>query len=133
MFNTKIKVNFFDADPAGIIFYANLFRFAHAAYEKFMKKIQTKKNYFFDNKIVLPITHSEADFLKPIKAGDDLSIDVFVTNLKKSSFELSYSFVNKNKVEVAAAKTVHVCVAKEKFEKRELPEELYIKLKAHLI
>ncbi|MBM4172546.1 MAG: acyl-CoA thioesterase [Ignavibacteria bacterium] len=131
MFNTKITVNFFDADPAGIIFYANLFRFAHTAYEELMLNIKTEKNYFFDNDYVLPIVHAEANYIKPIKVGDDLDVKVIVTNLKKSSFELSYSFVNNN-VEVAAAKTVHVCVEKEKFEKSELPEELYNKLKPHL-
>lgn len=132
MYNTKIQVNFFDADPAGIIFYANIFRFAHCAYEEFMISLLTEKNYFFDEEFVLPITHTEADYIKPIKAGDELTINLHVANLKKGSFELSYSFCNSEKIEVAKVKTVHVCVSKLGFHKAELPDELYNKLSRNL-
>ena len=33
MFTIKRKINFFDCDPAGIIFYSRIFEFCHSAYE----------------------------------------------------------------------------------------------------
>ncbi len=128
MHTTKIKVFFYDADPAGIIFYSNIFKFAHSAYEEFMRSLKTEKNFFFDRDYVLPIIHTEADYLQPIKPGDELEIKLEVSRLKKFSFELSYTFYNSNKEITAKVKTVHVCVDKKNFKKIEMPEELYRKL-----
>lgn len=131
MYKTVCKVNFFDADPAGIIFYANLFRFSHAAYEDFLKSLKTERDYFFDKELVLPIVHAEADYIKPIKAGDILNITVYVSRLLKSSFELSYVFELPDGSIAARAKTVHVAVSKDSFTKALLPEDLYSGLVKH--
>jgi 1,4-dihydroxy-2-naphthoyl-CoA hydrolase len=132
MFTTKVKVYFYDADPAGIIFYASLFKYVHAAYEDMMRSLHTERDYFFDKEYILPIIHAEADYVKPIKVGDELRIDVLVSLLKNSSFELSYKFYKDDSTFTAIAKTVHVCVLKEEFKKIELPKEFYNKLKTNL-
>lgn len=133
MFNSFTKVYFFDADPAGIIFYASIFKFAHAAYEDFMRSLKLSRDFFFDEEVVLPIVHAEADYLKPLKVGDELKIDVWVSRLMKSSFELSYKFHDALLDTAATTKTVHVCVSKKDFKKTELPKELYLKLSEHLV
>ncbi|MEG8946223.1 acyl-CoA thioesterase [Rosettibacter firmus] len=132
MFSTKIKTRFFDADPAGIIFYGNIFKYIHSAYEDFIAGLRLKRNYFLDKDFVLPILHAEADYHLPIKYGETLTINIEVTKLKRSSFELSYKIFNNKKVEVATAKTVHVCVSKNTFKKIEMPDELFNKLNSHL-
>lgn len=132
MFNSFTKVYFYDADPAGIIFYANIFKYAHSAYEDFMKHLKLRRNFFFDKEVVLPIVHAEADYLKPLKVGDELKVDVWVSRLLQSSFELSYKFHDNVLDTAATAKTVHVCVDKTNFKKTELPKELYTKLSEHL-
>ena len=129
MFNTKIRVNFYDCDPAGILFFANLFKFAHTAYEQMLNDFEMNINFFDDDKFVLPILSADSKFVKPIKAGDNIEVSVSVTVLKKSSFELSYLFT-KHKELLAEVKTVHVCVEKNKFIKIELPAELYNALQA---
>jgi 1,4-dihydroxy-2-naphthoyl-CoA hydrolase len=131
MFTANIKVYFYDADPAGIIFYASIFKYVHAAYEDFFRSLSTERNYFFDRDYILPIMHAEADYVRPIRVGDELRIEVNVSLLKTSSFEITYRFYLGDQF-TSMAKTVHVCVLKEKFEKIELPEELHEKLKAHL-
>ena len=132
MFTAKVKVYFYDADPAGIIFYASLFKYVHAAYEDFMRSLHIERNFFFDRDYILPIMHAEADYVKPIRVGDELRIDVNVSQLKNSSFELSYKFYKNDSQFTALAKTVHVCVLKDKFEKIELPKDFYEKLNANL-
>jgi YbgC/YbaW family acyl-CoA thioester hydrolase len=133
MFNANIKVYFFDADPAGIIFYASLFKFSHSTYEEFMRSLKLNRDFFFDSEMVLPIVHAEADYLKPIKVGDDLKVDVWISRLMKSSFELSYKFHQSDYDVAATVKTVHVCVSKESFKKVELPADLFSRLSQHLI
>ena len=132
MFTAKVKVYFYDADPAGIIFYASLFKYVHAAYEDFMRSLSTERNFFFDRDYILPIMHAEADYVKPIRVGDELTIEVNVSLLKNSSFELSYKFYKDGGQFTALAKTVHVCVLKEKFQKIELPKNFYDKLRANV-
>lgn len=132
MFTTKVKVYFYDADPAGIIFYANLFKYIHSAYEDFMRSLNTERNYFFDKDYILPIIHAEADYVKPIKVADEIRIDVVVSSLRDSSFELSYKFYVFDDQIAATAKTVHVCVLKGEFKKSALPKEFYDKLNSNL-
>jgi 1,4-dihydroxy-2-naphthoyl-CoA hydrolase len=132
MFTTKVKVYFYDADPAGIIFYASLFKYVHAAYEDFLRSLHTERDFFFDRDYILPIMHAEADYVKPIRVADELLIEVVVSALKNSSFELSYRFYKNENQFSALAKTVHVCVLKEKFEKIELPKDFCEKLKLNL-
>ena len=132
MFTANVKVYFYDADPAGIIFYASLFKYVHAAYEDFLRNLHTERNFFFDKDYILPIIHAEADYVKPIKVGDELRIDVSVSALKNSSFEINYRFYKKDNSFTAIAKTVHVCVLKEEFKKIELPKDFYDKLKVNL-
>jgi YbgC/YbaW family acyl-CoA thioester hydrolase len=129
MFRTETRVYFYDADPAGIIFYASIFRFAHSAYEDFMRNLNLEKDYFFNDEIVLPIIHTEADYINPIKVGEKLIISVIVSQLREKSFELSYNFSDENEKVRASAKTVHVCVNKNGFKKVSLPVTLYEKLK----
>jgi 1,4-dihydroxy-2-naphthoyl-CoA hydrolase len=132
MFTTNIKVYFYDADPAGIIFYASLFKYVHAAYEDLMRSLHTERDYFFDKEYILPIIHAEADYVKPIKVGDELHIDVVVSSLRDSSFELTYKFYKSNDQFTAIAKTVHVCVLKDEFKKISLPKEFSEKLGVNL-
>ena len=131
MFTTNIKVYFYDADPAGIIFYANLFRFTHSAYEDMMRSFELERNFFFDRDYVLPIIHAEADYIKPIKVGEIITASIVVSQLKDSSFELSYTFTGSNDDIRAKAKTVHVCVDKKSFVKSNLPQDFYDKLAAN--
>lgn len=131
MFTANVKVYFYDADPAGIIFYASIFKYVHAAYEDFLRSLSTERNFFFDRDYILPIMHAEADYVRPIRVGDELKIEVSVSLLKTSSFELTYRFYLGDQF-TSMVKTVHVCVLKEKFEKIELPSDFHLKLSSHL-
>jgi YbgC/YbaW family acyl-CoA thioester hydrolase len=132
MFSSNQKVYFYDADPAGIIFFANLFKFAHVAFEDFIGNIHPGKEYFTVEDSVIPVFHAEANYMNPIKVGDELRIDVSVSILKTSSFEMSYKIFKNKETLAAEAKIVHVCVDKTSFTKTKLPKDLYEKLKANV-
>lgn len=132
MFTTKVRVYFYDADPAGIIFYANIFRFAHVAFEDFIRSQVIERDYFFDRDYALPVLHTEADYSRPIKVGDELRAEVFISQLRKSSFEVCCRFYQNDQF-AASTKTVHVCVSMKKFEKIELPDDLKKILTANLV
>ena len=79
-----------------------------------------------------PITHSSADYLKPLKNGDDVNIEIIVTQLKQSSFELSYSCKNQKGDMCAEVKTVHVFINKQTWKKKKMDVEIEEGLRQHL-
>ncbi len=124
MFESKKIVAFFDADPAGIMFFGNMFRHIHSVYEEFLSYVHPEKDYFNHKKLVFPIIHTEADYSTPFYLHEEMTIKIHVSKLKTSSFEISYNIYGKNNKLKATAKTVHVCVKKTDMHKCELPIEL---------
>ncbi|MFC2136459.1 acyl-CoA thioesterase [Bacteroidota bacterium] len=129
MYTTKIRTNFYDADPAGILFYANIYKLAHSAYEEMIKSWGIGEDVFFSPEFAMPITHSEADYLLPILVHEELTININASKLKKHSFELSYFFYSYGELK-AKVKTVHVFVDKKEMKKFPIPEPLRIKFGA---
>lgn len=128
LFSIKHKINFSETDPGGILFFAEFFKIAHIAYERFFESLNLDRNYFLDEKYILPIVHSEADYLSPVKFGDELECEVTVGELGTSSFELNYLLKNKTN-NAAKISTKHVAVLKQEFVKTELPNQLRERLK----
>lgn len=126
----KDKINFYDCDPAGILFFANIYKIAHKAYESFLLDISPERDFFSDGNILLPIIHSEADYIKPLTPGNKIEIEVSVSILRQSSFELTYNVLLDDDL-CAKVKTVHVAVDKKSFSKTNLPGNLKDSLFAH--
>jgi 1,4-dihydroxy-2-naphthoyl-CoA hydrolase len=121
MITIKRKINFYDCDPAGILFYGNIFFLCHAAYEELISSLNLKEDYWKNNEYVVPIISSNANYLSPLKTGDDLTIEVTVSELRDSSFELSYKCINQSGKICVEVKTVHVFLDKVKWEKMKIP------------
>ena len=130
MFKSEIKINFYDCDPAGILFYANLFKFAHKTYEALIESFKLSDGYFNNENFVVPIIHTEGNYFIPMKPGDKIEVSVNVSDMRNSSFELTYKFVDKDSNLCADVKTVHVFVDKKSFEKINIPAEILESLKA---
>ena len=132
MITNKRRINFFDCDPAGILFYGNIFFFFHSAYEELISSFNLKINYWQNDEFVVPIIKSTADYLKPLRYGDELTIEVRATELRESSFELNYKCSNQSGDVCAEVSTVHVLIDKKTWQKKELTPELKDGLKHHL-
>jgi len=132
MIEIKKKVHFFDCDPADIMFYARIFFFCHAAYEELIKSMQLDFEYWLNDEFVVPILNSSARYLKPLRPGDELTIRVTVSQLRNSSFELSYKCINQSDELCAVAKTAHIFLNKEKWEKIKIPSVIRSGLEKHL-
>ncbi len=133
MINNEIIVNFYDCDPAGIIFYANIFKYAHSNYEKMISSFELDLDYFVNNNFIVPIIHTEADYFKPLKTGEKISIQTVVSRLKDSSFELTHKFFGSENDLRAEVKTVHVFVDKKSFQKTKIDETIFRKLNSHQV
>ena len=131
MFTTKYKISFGETDPGGILFFAELFKITHIVYERFLESFKTKRNYFLDDEHIIPIVHTEADFVSPLKFGDEVMCSVAVKHIGNSSFSLEYQF-KKNDKTMATSKTTHVIVGRSDFMKTKIPKDLLSRLSEHL-
>lgn len=133
MFTKDIKIRFYDCDPAGILFFSNVFSYAHSVYEEFLESLPLDRNYFYDSDYSLPLVHSEADFHNPIIAGEEITINLVVKDIKNTSFDLHFEFVKDGSLRCAVVNTVHVCILKEMYKKTQIPDDLRKNLEKHLI
>lgn len=83
MFITKKKINFFDCDPAGILFFGRVFELCHSAYEDLIASFNLKEDYWANDEYVVPILNSEAHYHKPMKYGETISVEIKVSKLKR--------------------------------------------------
>lgn len=130
MYKFQTKIFFFDADPAGILFFGRVFEICHRAYEDFIGSFNLNQNYFTHPDIAMPVIHTEADYFKPMKYGDEVNVFVSVEKIKSTSFEIKYALKNNLDEEFAVIKTVHVFINKKSFSKIDIPEEFKTKLLA---
>ncbi len=131
MFTTKKIVRFGDCDPGKIMFFANIYKFAHEAFEDFILSNFDYKKYYYDNKIGFPLVKSEASYRKPSIAGETLQIELEILHISDHAFSVSYNFYNNSELR-ANVKTVHVAVDINSVTKTKIPQEIKQFLQLHL-
>jgi len=125
LFEYATTVRLFDTDAAGVLFFGNQFRLAHAAYEEFMEVNGICFDEILrDGRIMLPITKAEADYQKPLHVGDRLTIEVRAESITEHSYTLSFQLKKEDGSLAGHIRTVHVCVDARTWEKTPLSTAL---------
>ena len=133
MYKNDYVVKLPDTDAAGILFFASYIKLAHEAYESFMVDIEFSLRYVIeDSDIFVLIVHTEADYKSSLRLEDNYSIDISVSKIGRTSFELEYQFLMDNN-EIAKIKTVHVATGKKSGRPIRLPEKLLDGLKKYQV
>jgi YbgC/YbaW family acyl-CoA thioester hydrolase len=111
-FQHQLRVRFQHTDPAGIVFFANIFVYCHEAYEELMRAGGMPLEEFVTGKReqALPLGHAEATFKRPFRAGQLVTVQVSVGRIGERSFRLEYDLYSESKEHLASAATVHVSV-----------------------
>lgn len=123
MHKCAIKTYFFDGDPAGVVFYGNIFKVMHSAYEDMIKKMRLETDYFNSDELAIPILQTEARYKKTIIPGELLTVEISPDNIRESTFELKYMIRNSAQELCVEAKTVHIFTSKKGFKKSSMPKE----------
>ena len=125
MFTQKMTIRIPDTDCAGVLYHGSLFRILNDCFETFLEsRGASLKMMFLERPYILPVVHVEADYSKPIRLGDQLTIQLRVGELGNRSLHLEYSLLNEHLESVAQAKIVHVSVSKETGRPIPLPNEV---------
>jgi 1,4-dihydroxy-2-naphthoyl-CoA hydrolase len=126
-FSYARTVRFADTDAAGVVFFANYLAICHEAYEESLAASGIDLNTFFrDTGMVIPISKSEAEYLRPLRPGDKLRITVAASALSENSFALRYELFKAGPPEKLAARlrTEHVATSPALRERVALPPAL---------
>lgn len=113
MFTTHICVEFGDTDPAGLVYYPNIFHYCHVAMERFFheKCGVPYSTLIHEKKIGFPTVRADADFKVPIVYGDWIEIAVEILEVGRSSIRFRYSLRRKlDHVLFASIEQVHVAM-----------------------
>ena len=133
-FRCRIPVRFGDIDQAGIAYYPTLFDHCHVAFEEFFEK-GLKVPYprvLLKDALGFPTVHLEADFIKPLKFGDRLDVEVAVAHLGRASVIFRYRASVKGRPAFEVRGTT-ACVDMRTFKPRPVPARYRRLLLRHLV
>lgn len=100
---------FHDVDPAGTAYYPRLIDLCHCAFEGFFNtRIGTAYSKVISSGVGFPTVRFEVDFIKPIRHGDIIDIQVGVESVGRTSITLTYKARRKRTVLFKARNVVVV-------------------------
>lgn len=124
------SVRFQDIDAAGIVFFPRVFEYCHDAFVHFLAAAGEPLPSALQTKTWAgPLAHAEADFLRPLRFGDELQILIVAGAISGSTMTLGYRLAVSELLPeqgprlrvsgevVAVAQTVHVFVAPKTFQR----------------
>ena len=98
-------------DRAGVLFYPELFRHAHDAYEAFMAQLgQGLPGIFAAGDLHIPVVHVEGDYLLPLMHGESVAVSVTPGSVGDTSFTVDCVFTDSRGHTAAKVRSVHVCI-----------------------
>lgn len=110
-FRHPYTIGLHDTDAAGILYSANIIRICTIAFEALLEDIGYGLPRLFGERTMgMPIVHIEADFLRPLTAGQHVTVEARVERMGDSSYRMAYAVTDAKEGRYATAATVHVCV-----------------------
>ncbi len=121
------RIRFPDTDAAGVVYFANYLSICHEAYEEALLQAGIELHDFFGEAgIVIPIAHAHCDFLRPLRCGDSIEVEVTAEQTKENTFSLHHKIyiVATARKLAATARTDHVCIDAASRKRSPLPSKL---------
>jgi YbgC/YbaW family acyl-CoA thioester hydrolase len=125
-----LTVRFQDIDAAGIVFFPRIFEYCHDAYVAFLAACGEPLPAALKTQAWAgPLIHAEADFLRPLRFGDELRVLIVCGELSGSTLSLGYRLVAGEAEPaqapvIAVAQTAHAFVAPATFQRTPPPQRI---------
>ncbi len=126
-FRHQRTIHFADTDAAGVVFFANYLAICHEAYEEALAAADIElKAFFADKNVIVPIAKSEAEFLRPLQAGEKVRVTVSPAVLTDNAYEIRFEIIRIGPPDKIAARirTEHVCLDARSRKRIALPSPL---------
>ncbi len=119
-----IRVEWCDTDLAGIVYYANFFRYCEMAESELFRRLGTSKTGMTDEfNVLLPRVRAHCDYHAPARYNDLLELRFWVGRIGKRSIRYEFEFRREGR-RIARGHLITACVSKESFRSVEIPEGL---------
>src|SRR5437899_3309901 len=124
-FRLQRRVDFCDTDLAGIVHFANFFRYMEAAEVAFLKARGLNVTLIWDfEQLGFPRVSATCEYMSPVRFDDLLDIDVRVEKIGGKSVTYTFEF-SRAATAIARGKMTSVCcrvAPNHKIESIEIPE-----------
>ncbi|HEV7622233.1 MAG TPA: thioesterase family protein [Flavisolibacter sp.] len=132
MFVYRTQIRLKDTDATGVLYFAQQFPMAMEAWEECLKARGFPLQQLLDSPYLMPVVHAEADYLAPLRVGDEVEITLTVAKLGTSSVTLDFSLHDSHsKCAVGNVRIVHVVVDRESGSSVPIPDFLRVILEAN--
>lgn len=123
-FAHRMHVPFQHVDAAGIVFYARVFEYFHDAYVAFAAEAGEPLHLAIaEQRWAAPLVHAEADYLAPLRFGDQVDVQLVAARLDGSKLTVGYRIEGAGQVR-AVGSTLHIFVEPSTFRRTAPPEAL---------
>ena len=133
-FTTKIRVYWIDCDPAGIMYFGNIFKYFEIAEEELFASLGQPRVRFFKQKMIgFPRVETWARYHKPVVHGQMVEVTLWIE--KRTEKSLLYCFelrVDGQKELLAEGSYWVVCIHRPEFRPIPLPPDVLELLKDYL-
>lgn len=116
-----------ETDAAGIVFFANYLVLCHEAYEASLAQAGLPVQSFLGGgDVIVPISRSSAEYLRPLQCGDRIRVALQVTRLSENSFAIDYEITRLGPTDKLAARlrTEHVVTSRTQKSRVPMPSAL---------
>lgn len=121
-------IHFPDTDAAGVVFFPNYLAICHEAYEESLAAAGINiRDFFSENTLIVPVSKSSAEYLRPLFCGDKIAVTVKPSRLTPDTYAIDFEMTRvdpKPSKPVAHVRTSHVCIRSDIRERTELPPVL---------
>ncbi|UQA57370.1 acyl-CoA thioesterase [Polyangium aurulentum] len=125
LYTERRHVRFQDIDAAGIIYFARVQEYFHDAFVGFCRQVGIDlPEVIAKGKWGLPLAHAEADYMLPLRFGDEIVVELVWALPSERSITLVYRARTEDGRVRAVGQMVHVCIDRETFRSMRLPDEL---------
>lgn len=138
MFRRTVTIRFDEADARGVLFYGRVQALAHRVFEDFVvsELVDRWEDWFLSAAFVAPIKHAEATFHRPMRPGHQYDVELTVTKVGESSFEMRMRFTDPAAAPPALCAETRIVKAfadPAAWTKIPIPSAIRARLLAHLI
>jgi len=133
LFKVEIKrISLAEFDIGGVLYHSRYFKLYERARETFLDHLGCSYPSLVAEGCHLAITESQQKFLRPVRYGDSLTLELKAVDLRRASVTFLYEILNQtNKQIVHRASTKHAYVSSKKtgeFRPEPFPSKLYDQL-----
>jgi 1,4-dihydroxy-2-naphthoyl-CoA hydrolase len=123
-FSLPIVVRFGEVDAAGVVYFVRIFDYAHRAFEALLTHVGFPiEDLFQAQRWGMPLVHAEADFVRPMRLGEVLEVQVTVAELGEKRISFAFVIRDEAGLQRATVRCDHAFVDLKTFRGRSAPPE----------